>query len=248
MGDEVAKKVIRVTCDTKLRIPLDEMHGLQGKLKTAPIESYNRFRKLVLKRGVNFSFHVWKEVEKVHSASVAKRVAAQKGMSYDGATVVKWWIVDGHLRRLLLTKLRDEEGYTVPDLPCVEIEATSLKDAKQQVLAASSSFHKTTKDGLYEFMNDAGLVYEDLEAFELSDIDLPEFRMEFFDEPAAAEEKGDPKEVSFDAYKGSAIKQVVLHYAAADYDVITKALDALMEKYGVEDYAQVVGRLVREAS
>lgn len=243
----MAKKVVRVTCDTKLRIPLDELHGLQGKLKTAPTESYNRFRKLVLKRGVNFSFHVWKEIVPV--LSVTKVDRAKKSLTMKGERpAVKWWIIDGHLRKMLLTKLRDEEGYEVPPLPCVEIEATSLKDAKQQVLAASSNFHKTTNEGLYEFMNDAGLVYEDLDAFELADIDLPAFRMEFFDEPAPAEDGEKKETVTFDAYKNAAVKQVVLYYAKEEYETMIKALDALMEKWQCEDYSQVVWRLASEAN
>lgn len=231
------KKSIRVTCDTKLRIPLDELNALQGKLKTAPLESYERFRKLVLKKGVNFSLHVWKEL-----VPVVKKGGKER-------TTVKWWIIDGHLRKLLLQKMRDDEGYEIPPLPCVEIEAANLADAKQQVLAGSSQFHKTTKEGLYEFMTETGLVYEDVAAFELPDIDMPEFKMEYFDDPASvAEDGGEKKTVSFDAYQNAAVKQIVLYFAAEEYEKLIKKLDALVEKYSLEDYSQVVWRLANAAS
>ena len=95
--------------------------------------------------------------------------------------VVKYWVIDGHGRLALLRKLRDEEGYQVPEIPVVEIEAVSYQDAKRKVLAASSSFHRVSKDGLYEFMTEAGLTMEDLAAYDLAEIDLPAFGAEYFD-------------------------------------------------------------------
>lgn len=171
-------KTIRVTCDTKLRIPLDQLHGIQGKLKEASVESYTRFRHLIEKRGLNFPIAVWKELVSAEVATKGKRKAA---LIPGSDPVAKWWVVDGHLRRLMLLKLRDDDGFTIPDLPCVEIEATDLADAKRQVLAASSRFHRVTADGLYEFMSELEMGMEDMADFELVDIDLLAFGSEYFD-------------------------------------------------------------------
>lgn len=159
-----ATRSLRVTCDTKVTVPLDELHGIQGNLKGMSIEAYEKFRTLILRDGINFAMHVWKELD---------------GTKKKG--VVKYWVIDGHGRLALLRKLRDEEGYQVPEIPVVEIEAVSYQDAKRKVLAASSSFHRVSKDGLYEFMTEAGLTMEDLAAYDLAEIDLPAFGAEYFD-------------------------------------------------------------------
>jgi hypothetical protein len=184
------EKTIRVTCDTKLRIPLDELHAIQGNLKTASVANYKKFRKLIEKRGINFSLHVWKELAPVLKVTKVDKKKKAVTVTQD-RPAVKWWIIDGHLRKLLLTKMRNEDGYEIPSVPCVEIEAVSLADAKKQVLAASSNFHKVSKDGLYEFLNENEMGFEELSEFDLPDIDLPKFKAEYFDEAEPLEEGDD---------------------------------------------------------
>lgn len=129
------------------------------------VENYDKFKNLVLKDGLNFAMHVWKELD---------------GTS--GTTKVVWRLIDGHGRLELLKKLRSE-GYKIPPVPCVEIEALNLQDAKRKVLAASSSFNRTTTQGLYEFMGDAELGMLDVNEFDLPDINLDKFQAEYFSEP-----------------------------------------------------------------
>lgn len=167
------KKSIKVTCDTKLLLPLTELHEIQGDLKEMTKERFEKFRRLVIKKGLWFSLHVWKEVTK------------SKGKS-----VIKWWVIDGHGRVKMLRKLRDEEDFEIPNVPCVEIFAASMREAKEAVLAASSSFQRATGQGLYEFMADAGFSLDDLGDFDLPDIDLKEFEEEFFQESSISPNKG----------------------------------------------------------
>jgi hypothetical protein len=221
---------IRITCDTKLRIDYRELNGIQGALKMLSRENFNKLRRHILKDGVNFPLCVWKELTKVKSK-----------------TVTKWWIVDGHGRHAVLRFLIEEEGLKCEPLPCVEIEAVNLADAKRKVLNASSSFHTMTKDGLYQFMTDLELGIEALEDFELPEIDIPEFREEFYGDPAASvEPEGDPKKVEFDAYQNAAVKQVVLYFSSTDYEKLLPKLDALMERWKLEDYSQVVWKMANE--
>jgi len=181
-------KALTVTCDTKLKIPLDELIELQGNFKEMTKARYEKFKKLILKRGIWFASHVWKELT-----------------IENGVSLVKWWIIDGHGRKRLLTKMR-AEGYAIPDIPCVEISAASLKEAKEAVLAASSNFQRATKDGLYEFISGASISFDELDAFEIPDIDLPDFKDEFG--PDASKER-----VEFDAEIGQAQFLVIVNCA-----------------------------------
>lgn len=169
-------KSIRVTCDTKLKIPLDELHEIQGDLKTMSVEAYTKFRQLVEAKGIWFATHVWKEPTEVN-----------------GKKAFRWNIVDGTGRRRMFMKMRDDD-YDIPPIPCVEIEAKNLKEAKEAVLAASSMFHKIHGQGLYEFMG------SDFEIGDLIKFDLPmnmeKFEMEFFEgEPPVDEPVGAEKEI-----------------------------------------------------
>lgn len=222
-------KQIRITCDTKLRIPYNQLHGIQGGLKILTAENFEKLRKQILREGVTFAIHVWKQVSKSK-----------------GKTVVKWWIVDGHGRHIVITTLIEKDGYSCAPLPCVEIEAKSFEDAKRKVLAASSSYHSMTKDGLYEFMSGSGITIEQLEEYTLPEIDFQEFKMEFYDSPEKASEKDGKETVTFDAYKNAAVKQIVLYFASADYEKVVKRLDQLAAEMKLEDYSQVVWRLLGE--
>lgn len=156
-------KVLQVTCRTQLAIELDNLNEIQGELKEMTIDRYKKFRRLVEKRGIWFALHVWKEL-----------------IVQNGVSLVKWWIIDGHGRKRMFHKMR-EEGWSIPPIPCVEIEAADLKTAKEAVLAASSSYQRPTSQGLREFLGeeDPGL----LDDFDLPDIDIPEFLQEFYGDP-----------------------------------------------------------------
>lgn len=170
-------KQIRITCDPEKRlryIPLDELHAIQGDLKEVSVEDYEKFKALVLKEGLDDAFDVWRELTPVQS---------KKKTSPEGSTAIRWWIIDGHLRKLMLTKMRDEEGYEIPDIPCKETEATSIKHAKRKVLSRSSVFHKMRRDGLYKFMYDIEMSMAELKEYSLPHVDLPKFEAEFYGEP-----------------------------------------------------------------
>lgn len=165
---------IQVTCKTSLNIPLDELHEIQGELKEMTEESYLKFRRLIEKRGIWFASHVWKE-------PLGKK---------DGKNAFRWCIVDGTGRRRALLKIR-ADGCKIPPVPCVEIEAKNLKDAKAAVLASSSQFHNATPQGLYEFITDAGLTVDDLAEYEVSGIDHDKFLVEFFDVPVSDQKQSE---------------------------------------------------------
>lgn len=159
-------KSLRVTCDTQLRIPYTDLHELQGDLKEMTKERYAKFRALVLDKGIWFACHVWRDTSDQQAVV---------------AGTAKMWIIDGHGRKKLFQTMADE-GYDIPPIPCVEIQAASIKEAKEAVLAASSNFQRATGQGLYEFMETAGLTMDQVAGFDLPDIDLPKFKREFYDD------------------------------------------------------------------
>lgn len=228
-------QAIKVSCTAELRLPLDELIPIQGELKILTAENYEKLKKSILTHGFKFPMFVWKEV-----TSIASRVLGGKP-----TTTIKWYVLDGHGRRRVLMHLRDD-GYEIPLIPCVEIVAESLEEAKKMVLLISSSFHTMTKDGLHEYLVELGVDATFLDDLALAEIDVPEFKAEFYEDPSPEEEEPGKKKVEFDAYQNAAIKQVVLYFASDDYQKILAQLERLMKEFEFEDYSQVVWKLVNE--
>lgn len=79
--------------------------------------------------------------------------------------------------------MRDEEQFTIPKLPCVLIEAKDREHAKKKILSLTSQFGDMTGQGLYEFMHEADLKLEEIMDFKFGDLNLDDFKKEFFDDP-----------------------------------------------------------------
>lgn len=62
------------------------------------------------------------------------------------------YVIDGTGRRKAVEELT-KEGYDIPEIPYVEVEAETLEDARQKVIEASSSFGEITKKSLLDFMD-----------------------------------------------------------------------------------------------
>ena len=161
-------KVIKIECTGTENLDIDSLTELQGNLKDLSKENYERLKKSILKYGFSFPMFVWKDKKKN-------------------------FIIDAHQRKKVLEKLK-EEGYIIPDIPSVFINAKNKKEAKEKLLQLNSNYGKITQDGLYEFINEPEF---ELSPELLADIDLPEFDMELFEEanidgfePASEEEQG----------------------------------------------------------
>lgn len=72
------------------------------------------------------------------------------------------YIIDGNGRNLALQEL-EAEGYKIPELPIVEIEANTKAHAKKLVLLASSNYGKVTKESYDLFIEDIDLELDDIE-------------------------------------------------------------------------------------
>jgi hypothetical protein len=152
---------------------LNDLHQLQGELKSLTESDYHKLRGRIEKTGFRFPVFVWSDDEK------------------------KTHIIDGHQRIRCLLQM-EREGFKIPKIPVADIEAESLQDAREQILAACSAYGVIESDGLYEFMNTSDISIEAIDTeFRLPDIDMDKFREEFFGGPPAdSDEKEDdsPKE------------------------------------------------------
>lgn len=163
-------KTIRIACDTKDKLPLSDLTPFQGKLKKLSKSNYEKLKNEILTTGFAFPIYVWKGV---------------KGAMY---------IIGGHQRVACLWKMA-EEGYAIPAVPIVYIEASSINEAKRRVLQDVSQYGDVDKQGLYEFMIEAEISMDLLSAsFQIpeAELNMKSFRDEFFgDEYATKNSKDD---------------------------------------------------------
>lgn len=83
------------------------------------------------------------------------------------------YIADGAGRFMALDML-EYEGYEIPDLPYVPLEASNKKEAKRLTLAISSKYGKETTESIGEFtldMDEIDLSFINIEGYNLDEID-----------------------------------------------------------------------------
>jgi len=102
--------------------------------------------------------------------------------------VWKRFLLDGDGRVKALNEL-EKEGYIIPDLPVVEIEAETKQAAKKLVMQASSQYGEITKESYELFIQDIDIEIKDIE---LNIIDIDMERVE-----------GDDEDIDFDNMKST---------------------------------------------
>lgn len=152
-------KTISVKCDTKDTLNIAEMTELQGKLKARNEVDYDKIKLSIIKYGFSFPFFVWKSD--------------------------KNYILDGHGRFETLCRMQ-KDGYLIPDVPVVFVEAKDMKEAKQKLLRLNSQYGKMTKESVLEFAEDIDLNFEE--------IALPDTTIDFADDTEAVEDFPELKE------------------------------------------------------
>jgi len=168
-SDEHLGKTVEIKCEGAGLVELDSLTDFQGKLKTLSDESYERLKQSILSLGFSFPIAAWKNQNKT-------------------------FILDAHQRVNTLRKMR-EDGYLIPKLPVVWVQAKSRQDAAKKLLAATSQYGEITYGGLHEFMVDFKIDIPVLASlFQFPEIDMPRLVLDYFQEE---------KEVSFKARPGS---------------------------------------------
>lgn len=168
------KNAVKVACDVKDHVPLDDLHPFQGELKSLSRDDFDRLRREIVETGIAFPVHVWKKPKD------------------------KVFIMGGHQRVRVLKHLRDEEGFEVPAIPVVYVMAKNEAEAKRRVLQDVAQYGRVERQGLYEFVVESKMDPSNLvNSFRIPDIDLKSFQFEFFREPQ------ETQEVSFTAKTGA---------------------------------------------
>jgi len=136
------KSKIKVVCNTKDSLPLSELSNFQKEMKTLSEENEEKLKTQIIKKGICTPFFVWKD----------------KDINY---------IIDGHQREKVLSKMV-KDGFLIPDnLPVVYIEADNKKDAGEKLLAINSTFGKIDSEGLLDFLNMIDYTVNDLKDYDL---------------------------------------------------------------------------------
>lgn len=171
-SDEHLGRQIEIKCIGSDLIEIDELTDFQGKLKKLSEEAYQRLKQSILTLGFSFPIAAWK---------------------YRNKTM----ILDAHQRVATLKRMR-QEGYVIPKIPIVEVEAKDQKEAARKVLAATSQYGEIQVDGLHSFMDEFKISMPDLEeSFKFPEIDFDAFKFTYFDEsenPVVVGENNQPLE------------------------------------------------------
>lgn len=142
------KKLIEITCKGNRSLPLDDLKGFQGSLKSLSDDNREKLKRLIIKRGFSFPVFVWGSDN----------------------------ILDGHQRLDALHDLLSEGYELAGDIPVCYIEAKNEKEAAEKLLELQGNFGKLTETGLMAFIDTYEIDFMDLSKdIELPDIDMDEF-------------------------------------------------------------------------
>lgn len=114
---------------------LDSFQAFQGELKQIKPENLKRLKQSIVGGGFTAPLFIWQDK-----------------------------ILDGHQRKIALESLRFD-GYEIPEIPYVEIEATDEVEAKKILLTYISQYADINRTGLEEFMQSVGLSAAELSQF-----------------------------------------------------------------------------------
>ncbi len=155
-GKGVIIKEIKITgLDGLKTMPFEKFVDFQGNLKK-PIEKaqLEKLKNSIIKHGIFVPKFVWFDSE--------------------GQAMT----VDGHQTLSALRGLH-EDGYAMPDIPFVEIDAHGAKDAAEKLLQINSRYAMIDPGGAFEWMQELDFeppdikeMVEDIEISELNDFDF----------------------------------------------------------------------------
>lgn len=155
-------KEIQIKCKGSMTLELEQLTPFQGGLKDLSKENYDKLRKQILELGFSEPICVWKD---------------------ESGPRPVYNILNGHQRVRVLSEMKRSEGYKVPRLPVVEVEAESEFEAKKKVLSLTSQFGEITNESLFEFASIANIDLPTLKDFRFPELDMKKFEQSFFEDP-----------------------------------------------------------------
>src|SRR4030095_14512527 len=155
-----AKQEIRVTCTTKDSLPLEKIIPFQGDLKTLSKTDFEKLKAAIIKYGLSFPSFIW------------QRNGSAK-------------CLDGHQRSHVLSEMK-KEGWKIPPVPVVYVDAKNEKEAKEKILLLSSQYGKYSMDSVYGFMSAGGLDFAELNMLDMPQLDWGKFGDFYFNDNVQA--------------------------------------------------------------
>ncbi len=158
MGKKIRNDVERLEL-----MDINQLTAFQGNLKELSDVNYAKLKAKIVKLGFSEAIGVWQS---------------------DG----KNFILNGHQRLKTLTKMRDEDGYDIPQVPVLIIKAENFKQAREKVLSLTSQFGEMTAESLHNFMLDSEIPFDELDSFRFPEINMNTFADQFDEKPEKEEE------------------------------------------------------------
>jgi hypothetical protein len=159
---------IKLKCTGTETISFRQVKDFQGDLKTITDDNLQKLKNSIIKNGFSAPLFIWKNKE-------------------------KHYLLDGHQRVKALNSLF-AEGYEIPEIPIVYIEADNKKQAKEKLLYISSQYGQFTIDGYADFSFDINVDLNDLRLTDgvfyiggIKEVDIDSF---FNDKEEGQEKKG----------------------------------------------------------
>lgn len=132
------KKEIKIACIGAGVLSIDLMNPIQDDFKTLSEERYDELKAQIIEEGFSAPIFIWEDPE-------------------DG--LLK--ILDGHQRHQTLLRIR-EEGWSIPQIPVVYIEAENAQQAIRKLLGFASQYGTVQEDGFARLLNKYEIEIEDL--------------------------------------------------------------------------------------
>lgn len=222
----MSQRMIKIRVRGAKTLPLDAIFPFQQEIKSLSKEAYESLRQSLISEGMGLALHVWKNPE-------------------DSV----FYAIDGHQRIWALKKMRDEEGWVIPELPVAEIDADSYEEAKRRVLIALSVSGKVKEREFADYVKENNISAEylilhvtppgvDMQAFidhymnitPITDIKLPEIQA--------------PTKLASSSLQ---VKQIQLFFDAPSLEEFNGCVNALSSHYGTENITDTVMEAVRAA-
>lgn len=131
-------KEIVIACIGAGELSIDLMIPLQDEFKTLSDERYKELRAQILAEGFSAPIFVWEDPED---------------------SQIK--ILDGHQRHSTLIQLR-EEGYKIPQIPVVYVEADDVKQAIRKLAGFASQYGQVSDEGFAKLLQKYEIELKDI--------------------------------------------------------------------------------------
>ena len=145
MKGVMMNRKIRITCKADTFLPFTQIKDFQGELKSRTQDDIEHLITSIERHGFAFPFFVWRQPNGTCSC------------------------LDGHGRIMALNQMQ-REGYEIPELPVVYVDAASEGEARTKLIQINAVTGRFTDSGFRELVKDIPDL--DLSAYNYPDLDL----------------------------------------------------------------------------